>query len=100
MANKEKNICDLEDDDFEESEEELAESIEEKLLEENVKPAIKLDYTLETPEERNELVKQIIDQTPPEQLTNRYLEILTDYKYSFQRTADFCRLDQNEGRSS
>lgn len=39
----------------------------------------KLDYTLKTPQERNELVKKIIDETPPEQLTNRYLEILTDY---------------------
>ena len=33
----------------------------------------KLDYSLETPEERNELVKKIIDETPPEQLTNKYL---------------------------
>ena len=39
----------------------------------------KLDYSLETPEERNELVKQIIAETPPEKLTNRYLEILSDY---------------------
>ena len=39
----------------------------------------KLDYTLKTPQERNKLVKKIIDETPPEQLTNRYLEILTDY---------------------
>ena len=40
---------------------------------------LKLDYFLQTPEERNELVKKIIAQTPPEKLTNRYLEILTDY---------------------
>lgn len=40
---------------------------------------IKLDYTLETPAERNELVKQIIEQTPPEQLTQKYLEYLADY---------------------
>lgn len=40
---------------------------------------LKLDYYLESPEERNELVKKIIEQTPPEKLTNRYLEILTDY---------------------
>lgn len=39
----------------------------------------KLDYTLETPEERNELVKQIIAEMPPERLTERYLEILSDY---------------------
>ena len=40
---------------------------------------IKLDYSLETPEERNELVKKIIDKTPSEQLTPKYLEILSDY---------------------
>ena len=40
---------------------------------------LKLDYFLQTPEERNELVKKIVAQTPPEKLTNRYLEILTDY---------------------
>lgn len=40
---------------------------------------IKLDYSLKTPEERNELVKKIIDETPPEQLTNRYLELLSNY---------------------
>jgi hypothetical protein len=47
--------------------------------EESTKPTHKLDYTLQTPEERNELVKKIIDETPPEQLTNKYLEILSDY---------------------
>jgi hypothetical protein len=47
-------------------------------VEEN-KSTYKLDYTLQTPEERNELVKKIIDETPPEQLTNKYLEILSDY---------------------
>lgn len=29
----------------------------------------KLDYSLETPEERNEYVKKIVSETPPEQLT-------------------------------
>lgn len=79
MAEEVKNICDFEDEDYIETAEELAEVIEEKLFEEDVKPSRKLDYTLQTPEERNELVKKIIDETPPEQLTNRYLEILTDY---------------------
>ena len=80
MADEVKNICDLEDEEErEETAEELADAIEEKLLEEDVKPSRKLDYTLQTPEERNELVKKIIDETPPEQLTNRYIEILTDY---------------------
>ena len=63
-----------EDDSFKENE-----NIEKAIVEENIKPVRKLDYTLETPQERNELVKQIIAETPPEQLTNRYLEILTDY---------------------
>ena len=40
---------------------------------------IKLDYTLETPEERNELVKKIIENTPPEKLTRRYLEAMGKY---------------------
>ena len=40
---------------------------------------IKLDYTLETPEERNELVKVIIANTPPEKLTKTYLKAMADY---------------------
>ena len=63
-----------EDDSFKENE-----NIEKAIVEENIKPVRKLDYTLETPQERNKLVKLIIAETPPEQLTNRYLEILTDY---------------------
>lgn len=55
------------------------EELEERIIEENIKPSRKLDYSLQTPEERNELVKKIIDETPPEQLTNKYLEILSDY---------------------
>lgn len=55
------------------------ENIEEQLIEENIKPTRKLDYSLQTPQERNELVKKIIDETPPEQLTNKYLTILSDY---------------------
>ena len=38
---------------------------------------IKLDYTLTSPEERNELVKQILAETPNP--TEKYLEILADY---------------------
>lgn len=55
------------------------EAIEEQLLAENIKPARKLDYSLQTPQERNELVKKIIEETPPEQLTNKYLTILSNY---------------------
>ena len=40
---------------------------------------IKLDFTLETPEERNELVKLIIAETPPEKLTRTYLKAMADY---------------------
>ena len=38
---------------------------------------IKLDYTLESPEERKALVEQIIAENP--NLTPKYLEILGDY---------------------
>ena len=40
---------------------------------------IKLDYTLETPEERSALVQKVIDSTPPEKLTKKYLEAMADY---------------------
>ena len=40
---------------------------------------IKMDFSLETPEERNELVKKIIADTPPEKLTQKYIEKLADY---------------------
>lgn len=38
---------------------------------------IKLDYTIESPEERNELVKQILAENPNP--SDQYLEILADY---------------------
>lgn len=40
---------------------------------------IKMDYSLETPEERNEKVKEIIANTPSNKLTPKYLEKLADY---------------------
>lgn len=43
------------------------------------KPKIALDYTLKTAEERNELVKKIIESATPEQLTPYYLDILGTY---------------------
>ena len=70
--------CELEDDPVE-SDEELAESIEEKISMEEIDTVIRLDYKLETPAERNELVKKIVNEAPPEKLTPRYLEILADY---------------------
>lgn len=69
----------LEDEAFEENILEEEKTTEKQIEEENIQTTIKLDYSLETPEERNELVKKIIDNTPSEQLTPRYLEILSDY---------------------
>ena len=40
---------------------------------------IKLDYSLQTPEERNELVEQILNEPREEPLSNAYLEVLADY---------------------
>ena len=40
---------------------------------------IKLDYSLESPEQRNELVKKIIENTTIQKLTPMYLKILADY---------------------
>ena len=76
----EKEVALVEEDEVDtEDYQDENENIEEQLIEENIKPAHKLDYSLQTPQERNELVKKIIDETPPEQLTNKYLTILSDY---------------------
>lgn len=40
---------------------------------------IRLDYTIEDPEERVKLVEKIIENTPQSKLTNKYLEILANY---------------------
>ena len=40
---------------------------------------VKLDYSLKTPEERKTLVEEIVRQTPPNQLTEKYIEILSNY---------------------
>lgn len=39
----------------------------------------KLDYSIQSSQERNELVKKIIENTPKENLSNKYLEILANY---------------------
>lgn len=76
----EKGVALVEEDEVDtEDYQDENENIEEQLIEENIKPTRKLDYSLQTPQERNELVKKIIDETPPEQLTNKYLTILSDY---------------------
>lgn len=59
--------------------EQEAELLENKIEEENIKPTLKLDYKLKTCAERAELVNRIVEQTPEENLTNKYLEILGDY---------------------
>ena len=40
---------------------------------------IKMDWSLETPEERIQKVKEIIDNTPSERLTQKYLDKLSEY---------------------
>ena len=44
---------------------------------EAIELSIKLDYTLNTPEERKELVEKILEETP--EPSDRYLEVLADY---------------------
>ena len=51
----------------------------EELTQAENEETIKLDYTLSTYEERNDLVNKILDSTPPKKLTSRYLTILADY---------------------
>lgn len=53
--------------------------VQEEIAEEKDFGYIKMDFSLETPEERNQLVQKIINETPPERLTNSYLEKLADY---------------------
>lgn len=56
-----------------------SETIEDKIAEEDIQPARKLDYTIQSPAERNKLVSKIVAETPVEELTPKYLEILADY---------------------
>lgn len=73
----------MEQENFADAHEELELVIDETLQEEIIAEEdcgyIKMDFSLETPEERNEKVKEIIEKTPPEKLTPKYLEKLTDY---------------------
>lgn len=41
--------------------------------------SIKLDYTIQSPQQRVALVQKIVDAAPAQKLTNRYLEILSNY---------------------
>ena len=58
---------------------------------ENNPSYIKMDFSLETPDERNELVKKIIADTPPEKLTKKYIEKLADYIIDNSGTIDELR---------
>ena len=53
--------------------------LEEKLEEAEIKPAKKLDYTLRTAQERSDFVRGVLQETNPEKITAKYLEILSDY---------------------
>lgn len=53
--------------------------IEESLEQEDIKPSKKLDYTIQSPQGRSEYTQEVIEASSPEQLTNKYLEILSDY---------------------
>ena len=44
-----------------------------------MKTMIKLDYTIESPEERRDLVNKIVNEVGAENLNAKALEILTDY---------------------
>ena len=49
-------------------------------MEENEnKSSIKLDYTIKTAEERSIFVQHLIENTPPAQFSEKYIEILSDY---------------------
>lgn len=43
------------------------------------RPLPKLDYTVQSPEERNRIVTKIVETLPPQKLTNGYLEVLANY---------------------
>lgn len=59
---------------------ELIEEVEQQEKEnENINSIIKLDYSIERPEQRVQIVKKIVENTPPEKLNSRYLEILANY---------------------
>ena len=52
---------------------------QEKQNQQQEQQSIKLDYTIQDPKQRTALVQKIVDSSPPEKLTNRYLEILANY---------------------
>ena len=53
--------------------------LEERMKQEEIKPVKKLDYTLQTAQERSNFVQGVLQETKPEKITAKYLEILSDY---------------------
>ena len=53
-----------------------------------------MDFTIKTPEARNEHVKKILANTPPEKLTPYYLEALTKYILNTETIQERKRSDQ------
>ena len=71
-----------ENDELAEGGSDVADELELKQLESEAAAEndyIKMDYSLETPQERREKVEEIIANTPPERLTPKYLEKLANY---------------------
>lgn len=79
MLDKTKTLFSLEAEEAAAPEQEEQDSLEAKLEQDEIVQTIKLDYTLKTCEERAALVHRIVNQTPAEKLTQRYVEILGDY---------------------
>ena len=52
-------------------------SLNNQIKQQNIQ--IKLDYTIESPQQRTKLVQKIIQSFPPQKLTNKYLQILANY---------------------
>lgn len=67
------------DEILEETDETSALEREDEILAENDSSYIKMDFSLESPEERKKKVEEIIANTPSDRLTPKYLEKLADY---------------------
>ena len=77
MANQNENIMPAQEKENDSEDNLLV--IEEELVKADIPSAQKLDYTLTSEQDRINLVNAIIAQTPSNQLSPRYLEILADY---------------------
>ena len=54
-------------------------SVTEEQENQEIQSSIKLDYSIEDPQQRVKLVNKIVENTPPDKLNTRYLEILANY---------------------